>query len=244
MELLFHNSEFEKEVRKQLNIFDRTITDIDALLVNELDLTNDYAIDTDLPTLLHFKNLKSLALEMRYQDDKFWKNFPKLEDLYWITWGANVDFSIFSCLHNLKFLTVSGGAHSSIAFKNLEALIPLEKLEHLELHEFGPVDLTPLGNMKQLKALHVRYSYEVKNIEIIGTMTQLKSLCLDGLLVDNLDFLDTLPDDLDIEMCGNQIFGTKTVDVSKWKRFKKRDICEIEVKDDYWEYIDLSELND
>ena len=243
MELLFHNSEFEKEVRKQLNIFDRTITDADALLVNELDLTLDYAIYKDLTTLLHFKNLKSLALEMGCQDDKFWKNFPKLEDLCWITWGANVDFSIFSCLHNLKFLTVSGGDYSSIAFEKLEALVPLEKLEYLQLHEFGPVDLAPLENMKQLKTLLVRYSDEVKNIEVIGTMTQLKTLHLDGLLVDNLDFLDTLPDDLDIEMCGNQILGTKTVDVSKWKRFKKRDICEIQVKDQYWEYIDLSELN-
>ena len=241
MELLFHNSEFEKEVRKQLNIFNRAITDADALLVNELDLTLDY--DIDLPTLLHFKNLKSLTLEMGYHDDKLWENFPKLEDLCWITWGGKIDFSIFSCLHNLKFLTVSGGDYSSIAFEKLEALIPLKKLEYLQLHEFGPVDLAPLGNVKQLKTLLVRYSDEVKNIEVIGTMAQLKTLCLNGLWIDNLDFLDTLPDELDIEMCGIHTFGTKTVDVSKWKRFKKRDICEIEVKDQYWEYIDLSELD-
>ena len=93
MDLLFHNSEFEKEVRKQLNIFNRAITDADALLVNELDLTLDY--DIDLPTLLHFKNLKSLTLEMGYQDDKLWENFPKLEDLCWITWGAKLTLVYF-----------------------------------------------------------------------------------------------------------------------------------------------------
>ena len=241
MELTFHDFVFEEEVRKALNIYDRAITDADALLVTELDLTFGSTTEEDVSTLLYFKNLESLALDM-YFKNHIWHHFPRLEDLYLVAHG-DVDFSVFSSLKNLTALTVSGGDYSSIAFENLEALIPLEKLEYLQLHEFGPVDLAPLAKMKQLKQLMVRYSYEVKNIEVIGTMTQLKTLDLDGLLVDNLDFLDTLPDDLDIEMCGNQILGTKTVDVSKWKRFKKRDICEIEVKDQYWEYIDLSELN-
>ena len=244
MELVFHNSEFEQEVRRQLNVFDRAITDTDALLVSELDLENVWFADEDVDTLLHFRNLKSLSIDIKNQEPSFWMRFPKLEDLCCGVWGDPVDFSVFSNMENLAGLTVSGGDYSSVAFENLEALIPLKKLEWLQLHEFGPVDLAPLGKMKQLKELLVCYSAEVKNIEIIGKMTQLKKLELKGLEVDNLDFLDTLPDDLDIKLCGIYIYGTKTVDVSKWKRFKKRDICEIEVKNLYWENVNLSELND
>ena len=75
-------------------------------------------------------------------------------------------------------------------------------------------------------------------------MTHLKSLSLCGLLVDNLDFLDTLPDDVELELCGIQVSGTNEINVSKWKRFINRDISEIEIKNKCWEYIDLSPLND
>ena len=243
MELLFHNSEFEREVRERLNVFDRAVTDADAQLITELDLTNFSIEDEDIDTLMRFNNLKSLALEMRNKDSLFWDHFTKLEDLLWVTWNGPVDFSIFTNLTELTQLTVSGGDYSNIAFENLEAIIPLKKLRYLELHEFGPVDLSPLEKMKQLKSLAVRYSHEIKNIETISTMTQLEFLELDGLGVDNLDFLDALPSNLELKMCGIEIYGTKKVDVSKWKRFLKRDICEIEVKDQWWEYIDLSELN-
>ena len=88
MELSFHNPEFEREVRARLNIFDRAITDSDAKLVTELDLTNFYVEDEDVKTLLHFNNLKILALEMKSKDSGFWQHFPRVEDLYWVTWGA------------------------------------------------------------------------------------------------------------------------------------------------------------
>ena len=164
MELLFHNSEFEREVRERLNIFDRAITDADAQLITELDLTNFSIEDEDIDTLMRFNNLKSLAIEMRNKDSFFWNHFTKLEDLFWVTWNGPIDFSVFSNLIKLTQLTVSGGDYSNIAFENLDAIIYLQKLRYLELHEFGPVDLSPLGKMKQLKSLAVRYSHEIKNI--------------------------------------------------------------------------------
>ena len=241
MELSFHNSKFEQEVRTRLNIFDRAITDADAKLVTELDLTNFYVEDEDVETLLHFNNLKILALEMKSKDSGFWQHFPRVEALYWITWGGDIDFEVFSHMHTLKSLTVSGGDYSSIGFKNLDALIPLKILEHLELHEFGSVDLAPLRAMKQIKSLAVRYSHQVQNIDVIGAMTQLEELTLDGLAVDNLDFLDTLPNNIALEMCGIQVPKRENIDIKKWKRFTNRDICEIEVGGP-WEYVDLSEL--
>ncbi len=98
--------------------------------------------------------------------------------------------------------------------------------------------------MPQLKAFSLRYSNKVEHIDIIGEMVQLKELILDGLYVDNLDFLDTLPDNIYLEMCGIEIYGENNVNVEKWKRFAERDISEIMIKNKYWEYIDLSALND
>ena len=243
MELSFHNSEFEREVRERLNIFDCAITGADAQNVTELDLTNFDFEDEDIDTLLQFKNLKVLAIETITKDFLFWKHFPKIEELYWLVWGGPVDFSVFSIMTKLSRLTVSGGDYSSIAFENLEALVPLKKLKHLELHEFGPVDLAPLEAMKQLKSLAVRYSHEVKSMATIGTMVQLQELTLDGLAVDNLDFLDTLADDIELKMCGIQIPSREAVNIEKWKRFTNSDICEIAINGP-WEYLDLSALND
>lgn len=246
MELSFHNLEFEQEVRKRLNIFDRAITEDDALLVTELDFTsfNISFKDEDLETLYLFKNLKSLAIEMENMGAEFWKHFPKMESLFLVIWGEDVNFEDFSGMTNLNDLFISGGDYSSIKFKNLNALIPLKCSKQLTLHEFGPVNLAPLSDMKQLEDLAICYSNEVECIDTIGKMTHLKSLCLCGLLVDNLDFLDTLPDEIELELCGIEVSGEDEIDVTKWKRFINRDISEIGVKHKWWEYIDLSPLDE
>lgn len=139
---------------------------------------------------------------------------------------------------------VSGGDCSGIEFIGLDSLIKLTHLEELILHEFGPVDLTPLENMPQLKHFSLSYTDSAKNIETIGKLRWLESLTLHGLYIDNLDFLDSLPGFIELDMCGIEIYGRKNVDVLKWKRFEKRDICEIKVKNQHWEYIDLSVLDD
>lgn len=137
-----------------------------------------------------------------------------------------------------------GGACSGIPFVNLEALIDLKKLTCLCLHEFGKADIIPLTRMKQLKRLALKYANEILNIDSIASMDFLVELELDGLSVDNLDFLDALPDTLSIVMCGNHVHGS--VDVHKWKRFAEHDICEISVYNErfkYYEDIDLSVIN-
>ena len=74
-------------------------------------------------------------------------------------------------------------------------------------------------------------------------MVWLNELILNGLYLENLDFLDTLPSTISLEMCGIELYGCIDVNVEKWKRFEKRDISEISVKDNYWNYIDLSSLD-
>jgi len=242
MELKFYHYEFEQEVRERLSIFDREITDKDAKMVEELDLTNFSFRDEDVDTLFYFSNLKVLGIEMGNNDACFWNHFPEMEDLYWCCWGSEVDFNMFSNMKNLNTLFVSGGDYSDINYINLDALQELKNLKFLELHEFGTVDIASLGNMTQLKSFGLRYANRVENIETIGTMTFLEKLCLGGLYVENLDFLDSLPDSIRLEMGGIEICGDEKVDVSKWKRFTNRDIYEIRTKEQYWDYIDLTPL--
>ena len=153
-----------------------------------------------------------------------------------------MDFNCFRHMVNLNNLCVSGGDYSGIDYLNLGALQGLKRLEALELHEFGSVDIAPLGSMTQLKWFALRYPDKVINIETISSMVFLEELVLHDLWLDNADFLDGLPDTVRLEMCGMQFYNN--VDVRKWKRFTNRDICEIEVKNEYWEYIDLSALDD
>ena len=240
MELQFNHPEFEEEVRTELGIFDRPIIAEDVLLVSHLDLSNfDFCIE-DMDTLSLFKNLKHLDVNMWHSTPNFWYAFPHMEDLY-VCVGDDFDFSSFQNMKELSYLFVSGGDYSDVDYLNLEALLSLERLREVHLHEFGSVDLLPLTSMPQLRELGLHYANKVHNIDIIGSLSQLEELRLTGLYVESLDFLDQLPGHIRLEMCGIHVYGG--VDPQRWKRFAERDICEISVKDKPYEYIDLSVLS-
>ncbi len=243
-ELTFHRPEFEKEVRDRLKIYDRAVTAEDARQVRELDLSNFNFSDEDSETLFYFSNLRLLNIVAGECCLSFWNHFPKMKELHWECWGSGLDFTAFANMHDLNWLCVSGGDYSGMDLKNLNALASLRKLEYLILHEFGCVDLAPLVKMPQLKGLELLYANKVENIEAIGMMNWLKRLELRGLYVENLDFLDRLPADVQLDMCGIEISDHESLDVRKWKRFTNRDICEIEVKDPYWRYVDLCVLDE
>ncbi len=241
MELQFNHPEFEDEVRTELGIFNRPITEEDALLVSHLDLSNFDFRTEDMETLLFFKNLKNLNANMWHSTPEFWHNFQHIEELY-VCVGDDFDFSSFQNMKDLSDLFVSGGDYSGVDYLNLEALLPLEKLRKMHLHEFGSVDLLPLASMPQLRELGLHYANKIHNIDVVGDLSQLEELRLTGLYVDSLDFLDRLPDHVRLEMCGIHVYDG--VDPQKWKRFAEHDICEISIKDKSYEYIDLSVLND
>lgn len=244
MDVVFHHHEFEDEVRSNLRKHNSPITEEDVLCVTELDLSNFNFLREDSETLCLFKNLTSLDINIGHTIPEFWSNFPKLKHLYLCCRGHSVDFTSFQEMQDLEDLLISGGDLSSIDYLNLDALVDLKHLYYLELHEFGTVDLLPLCKMPQLKSFALRYAGEVENIEVIGSMHQLEELELDGLYVDSLDFLDSLPDTLQLKMCGNHVYSG--VNAAKWKRFSVYDICEISVGEhpfDPFGYIDLSALN-
>ncbi len=131
---------------------------------------------------------------------------------------------------NLRELVVSGGDVSSIDYKNLEGLTVLKKLERLVLHEFGSVDLRPLRSMPWLKGFYCGYANEIFDIEAISALPNLEELTLIDVEMDNLDFLNSFPDTLVIELCGLRV--KNGIDHSKLSRFTEGDFEEIE--DRYW----------
>ena len=236
-ELKFYHPEFEQAVRQELLISDRAITGKDALNAFALDCS-DFIFDSrDYESLSAFKNLDWLSINTRAEELNFLKDLPLLEELnFEICSGNNeVDFNCFSYLTHLRTLFVSGGDLSSIDYKNLEGLTALQKLENLALHEFGSVDLRPLRSIPWLKALFCGYANEVMDIEAIASLPNLEGLTLIDVEMDNLDFLDSFPDSLAIELCGLRV--KKGIDRSKLSRFVKGDFEEIE--NSYWKMTNI-----
>lgn len=166
-----------------------------------------------------FKNLKSLAIDTRADELDFLKKLPFLEELYIEAWSSDntVDFLCFSHLEHLKKLCVSGGDISDIKLKNLDGLTALKTLEHLTLHEFGSVDLRPLRSMPWLKRLFCGYANEVFDIDAIASLVNLESLELVSVEMDDLSFLDALPDSIEIVLSALKV--KQGIDRGKLSRF-------------------------
>ena len=230
-ELKFYNPKFEQVVRHKLLISDRAITDEDALNVFDLDCYEFNFDSRDYEALSAFENLEYLTINTRANELDFLKKLPLLEVLNLETWTENkvVDFNHFSHLIHLRELFVSGGAVSSIDYKNLDGLAKLKKLEHLTLHEFGSVDLRSLRSMPWLKGLYCGYANEVYDIEAIATLSNLQELTLIDVEMDNLHFLDSFPDSLMITLCGLRV--KEEIDYSKIYRFAEGEFDDME---DLW----------
>lgn len=227
--ITFHHPEFEEAVREELNIMDGPITEQDLLKVNSLECFNFDFETEDLETLKCCRNLRRLDFNNYTGVLDFFDSFPLLEELYIETRGQQncVDFQVFSKLHCLKKLWISGGPASDMDLTHLNALCLLKDLRLLHLHEFGKVDLLFLERMPWLEDFACRYGNEVKDAASIGALMNLSSLCLDGIEVDDLDFLDSLPDSMFLQMCGVEVH--EGINPDKLRRFREVDVAEMTV---------------
>ena len=217
--LEFYNQKFEDVVRNELLIYDRPITDEDALLAYDLDCS-EFTFDIeDCETLCAFKNLDWLSINVSFEDLSFFKSLPNLEELTMDFYQSFFDCSYLSSLQHLRSLAVSGGDLSGFEFLNFNALSQLYELEDLSLHEFGSVDLSALKDMTQLTGFFCGYADKVANIDAISYLTKLEGLTLIDIKIDNLDFLDTLSNDLILNLCGVEVAGN--VDMNKLTRFRE-----------------------
>ena len=225
-ELVFCNPDFENAVRDKLLIKDYPIYESDALKVIDLDLSLFTFDDRDCNTLNKFKNLECLDINFGFEDISFISMFKNLRELSF-EYYYDFNFMYLSELKYLRELFVSGGDYSGAKFVNLEEISDISKLESLGLHEFGYVDLRPLNKMQQLKNFYCGYADKVDNYDSIGSLVNLEKLTLIDLQMDSIEFLKSLPNKMNISLCGMNF--TKEIDVSVFNRFSEKDISEMTI---------------
>ena len=232
--LSFLNRKFTATAWNAVKVLDRPPVPADALQVKRLDCTEYDFSEADLKLLCAFHCLESLSISLGSCDLSFLSTFPHLKWLYLECWNREnrVDFRSFTVLSDLEYLCVSGGDLSDMDYLNLSALTGLRGLRSLHLHEFGETDLAPLAEMPWLEEFSCGYANHISHIEAVGSLQNLKTLTLQGLETDNLDFLALLPADMELVLCGLNV-----KDICRpalWQRFRKADVCEITFTDGYF----------
>lgn len=226
-ELQFNNKKFEDVVRQELLIYDRPITEEDALLAYDLDCS-EFTFDIeDCETLCVFKNLDWLSINVNFEDLSFLKGLTNLEELSIEFYQTFFDCSYLVALKKLRSLSISGGDWSDFEFHYFEEIAKLTKLENLGLHEFGTINLSALRQMPHLKCFYCGYADKVYNIEAVSYLVNLESLTLIDITMPNLDFLRTLPNEMILELCGVNIL--EDIDFTELHRFQEYDLSEIEI---------------
>ena len=227
--LFFHHHMFELNVREALNRPDGPISAEEVAGITEL-FCNDFDFDPDdLDTLKMFVNLESLSIHIGNIDLSFFSAFQKLRTFSLFYWSDQyvIDFSGFADMPVLETLYVCGGDISSINLINLTALESCKHLKKLCLIEFGTVDLSFLKHMPSLESFICGYGDQVKGIESIGMLPKLRRLELDQIEIENLDFLDSLPDELTLDLCACEVH--EGIDLKKMQRFSKLALCDMTV---------------
>jgi Leucine-rich repeat (LRR) protein len=227
-ELNFVNPRFEEVVREGLQVFGRPITEEDALALEELDLSDVDFDEADYATLSAFKNLKDLGVSSHAGILSAIASLPKLESLLVECWTLEkgVDLSALSPLHNLRYLFITGGDVSNMDILHTEVLTEMKQLEEVSFHEFGSVDLQFLRDMPQIKTFFCGWANRIEHIDAIGFLTNLKSLTMIYVDMDNLDFLDTLPEDIEIELCALKV--KEGIQMEKLVRFPNHNYDDLE----------------
>lgn len=224
-ELIFHNHDFEEVIRNTLQVYDRPLCTSDAASVLALDGSDFWMDEEDYETLAAFCNLKELYVEAFPAILPFIGKLTQLESLSLVLNADTVDLRYIADLKKLKQLFVSGGDYSSMNILHLDALTEMDDLEELSLHEFGSVDLKPLEKMTQLTCFFCGYANQVQHLSSVATLTNLTELRLVDIKAESLDFLDSLPDTIELDLCGTKVL--KNYDLQKLKRFAKYDLSEM-----------------
>ena len=226
-ELQFYNKSFEKTVRKELQIFDRPITEADARKVKTLNCW-EFTFDIeDCDTLSAFSKLTCLEIVIGFEDLSFFKNLTSLTRLYINFFESNFDICYLLPLKQLEILIVSGGDLSDFIFHNFERIAEFPNLKDIGLHEFGTVDLVVLKDMPYIKGFFCGWADKVYNIEAISNLVNLEYLGLYDVVIQNLNFMRSLPNEIHLELCGIRILDR--VDLAELRRFKECILDEIEI---------------
>lgn len=221
--ITFHNNGFETSVRKALGKMSGEITSDDLLNIREI-IVEWGADDEEIEILKKCHNLEILDIQTDKSNLEFLSSFTHLKELY-LESADDIDFNNLICLRELYRLCASGVLFSDIKFNNTEALELLPELKDLSLCDFGQCNLRFLRWLPDLKLFCCGWANEIFSADSIAYLKILEHLDLVDISVDNLDFLDELPDSLSLELCAVDV--RDGFDSEKLQRFRELDVCEM-----------------
>lgn len=153
----------------------------------------------DLDFLKHFSHVRKLGIDLWFLTDltglqavntldefafgwtktkkhslDFLARFPDLQNLY--VEGHHKDIDVISQLKHLEWLTLR-----SITLPELDLLVQLPILSHLDIKLGGTTNLKALPNLVKLEYLELWLIRGLADLSVIGDMTSLESLFLQAL---------------------------------------------------------------
>lgn len=233
--LQFHEPRFEEKVRETLKTFDRDLVLADLKEILELDCSEFIMLRDDYAILAECTALRTLYLEAWPDILPVVGSLTQLQELQMTCIEFRCDFDLreLTGLRKLETLSLSGGDWSTMNFLHIEALSVLQHLRSLGFHEFGSVDLLPLTELPHLDTFFCGWGKDVKHIETVVQLPNLKHLSLIDAEVKSMDFLDELDENVFVELCG--IRTSREYNIRKLKRFRQRNICELTIAGkEYW----------
>ncbi len=243
--IVFHNTVLEKEIRKKLcipegpiNMSDlQKITALECIPVSGLYSEEGLYDEKDMEILRNCNNLEGLTLNIWKTDLSFIRSFPRLKWLVLGHWSGSKDwdFNVLRECTMLEELTIDGHLTLKGEYYVINNLVPLQTLKYLSVRLFGGLDLKFLEGMTSLEHIDFREGGKLIHTESIKSLKNLKSLSLDELSLDSLDFIDALPDDIDLTLGGLRV--RDDFDLSSLKRFKECDAEELIINGKF--YLDI-----
>ena len=186
---MFNNKELDTKVKFKLGIFDgrepseNELENVKDIFLSNLNVRGE-KINTDLSELVKLKNLKSLDLKGFYLIPEVLDVIGNMKELEGIKlYECSSDKPISIDLEQLRSLILDT---CDVQFQN-----KINSLESLLVVNCGMVDVLKLPLGKNIKELGIKNS-EIINSEELTKIENLKSLNVDGSVLDNEDVLKTL----------------------------------------------------
>lgn len=154
----------EQRLEGSFQRFDETAKEYEAINIAMLAM--------DFPASNSIKERKKIETE-------WLERLPTLNNVKELSVRHRVNQTFFEAICRMKNLETLTFWTSKVA--DLKSLTKLKNLEFLHLGSFSQLqDISPIVEMKSLKRLSIDNCFKVTNYELIGKMTWLKALSLEG----------------------------------------------------------------
>jgi Leucine-rich repeat (LRR) protein len=149
--------------------------------LNVQDITDDIFSATDLCIIALAMDFPdgTTAKDRKTLENKWLDLLPKLDKVKSLSIRLKVSQDFFNAVCKMKNLERLHFWTSTV--EDISEIAKLKNLNRLDLESFSRLtDIGPLLKLSKLKLLYIENSYKIENYDIIGKMTQLIGLKLNG----------------------------------------------------------------